>query len=471
MTETKDALFAIRAAVQVLGQGVALPERPQSRILVERLRATHAARAAPQEDFLETLRERLVAAFADGGRGRVARRDLQDAPWILWNGTPAGAAVKGLMDAVFTQAVASSRTTRNLIEAWLRDFAADAPMILAAGQAIQRLLAAHADHRLDIWRGAQRRLDLFDAQRGPGKLARAVLQGAEPVEAIIASCGLDDPLRAAGGYMRATVSALIEEIPATMRAASAGRGLQRCLRVLAPMLGFGTAMRGAIGRALLGAWLDGGPEPATAQRDAVRAFLLEHLGDPRLRASNWTALGEPAIALMQRWVARASLKAFFQLIADKALDGHWRYREAFWQACLEKGGIDDAWIALGRDAGAIRELGDAYAALQGAGDQAVLLLRVGPLVFCEWSHNGKLRAWAIGSKNAPKLQRRGYSRDALSAKGLPFPPNAKYGTHGSSDGMGLSLVHPDRDYWQGSVAALLASRAGIALSEADWRPR
>ena len=43
---------------------------------------------------------------------------------------------------------------------------------------------------------------------------------AEPVEAIIASCGLDDPLRVGGGYMRATVSALIEEIPATLRAAS-----------------------------------------------------------------------------------------------------------------------------------------------------------------------------------------------------------------------------------------------------------
>ena len=41
MTETKDALFGMRAALMLLGQGVALPERPQSRILVERLRATH----------------------------------------------------------------------------------------------------------------------------------------------------------------------------------------------------------------------------------------------------------------------------------------------------------------------------------------------------------------------------------------------------------------------------------------------
>src|SRR6185369_13463042 len=163
----------MRTALMLLGQRVALPERPASRILVERLRATHAARATPQGAFLESLRERLVAAFADDsalpGHARAARRDLQDAPWILWNGTPGGAALPALLDAVFTQAVASSRTARNLIEAWLRDFAPDAPMIAAAGQAIRQLLAAHPDYRLDTWRSAQRRLDLFDAQRGPAK--------------------------------------------------------------------------------------------------------------------------------------------------------------------------------------------------------------------------------------------------------------------------------------------------------------
>src|SRR5262249_35055763 len=148
---------------------------------------------------------------------RVARRDLQDAPWIMWQGAPAGAAVPGLLDAVFTQAVGSSRTARNLIEAWLRDFAPEAPVIGVAGQAIQQLLAAHPDYRLDTWRSAQRRLDLFDAQRGPDKLARALIDGAEPVDAILASCGLDDAIRAAGGYMRTVVDAVVAEIPPTLR--------------------------------------------------------------------------------------------------------------------------------------------------------------------------------------------------------------------------------------------------------------
>ena len=273
--------------------------------------------------------------------------------------------------------------------------------------------------------------------------------------------------------MRAVVAAVLAEIPATLRSAAAGRGIARVLRLLAPggSLRFGTALRGAVGRALLLPWLDGGPAPAAAQREMVRGFLLEQLGDPRLRAANWTPLGADAIALMRSWVSRASVAAFYQLIADKELDPHWRYREAFWSACLRKDAIDDAWIVLGRTAGMPRDLGDAYASLVDGGEQAALLLRVGSLVFCEWSHAGKLRAWAGDSKNAPKLQRRSYTREALGGKGLPFPPNAKYGTHGASDGLGLSLIHPDRNYWQGSAAELLATRAGIVLTEDDWQPQ
>jgi len=471
MTETHDALLGLRMALRVLGQGTALPE-PSSRKLVQRLRATHAARAAPQGAYLEMLRERLAAAFADGGN-HAARRDLQDAPWILWQGAPAGATIPGLLDAVFAQAVAASRTTRNLIEAWLRDFAPAAPLIAPAGQAIARLLAAHPDHRLDTWRRAHRRLELFDAPRGPGKLARALLYGTEPVDAILAACGLDDAIRASGGYMRVTLTALLAEIPTALRGAAAGRSLSRALRTLAPdgALRFGTELRGAIGRALLEPWLDGGPAPAPAERDAVRGFLLAQLGDPRLRAADWIALGDKAIALVRGWVARASVTAFFQLVADRGLDPHWRWRDSFWSACLERGAVDDAWIALGREAGTIENLGDAYASLADGGKQAALLLRIGPLVFCEWSHHGKLRAWSVDSRAAPRLQRRAYTREALSAKGLAFPPNAKYGTHGASDGMGLSQVHPDRGYWQGSAAALLAARAAVTLTDADWRPR
>jgi hypothetical protein len=158
------------------------------------------------------------------------------------------------------------------------------------------------------------------------------------------------------------------------------------------------------------------------------------------------------------------------------LDTHWRYREAFWSACLEKDSTVEAWLALGSrihaSARAVEDLKRAYARLDGAsGDQAVLLLRVKNLVFCEWSHNGKLRAWPADWSNAPRLGSARYTRGELTGKGLPFPPNARFGSNGSADGMGLSHVGSDRNLWQGSAAELLARRTQIVLAPNDWRPR
>ena len=47
---------------------------------------------------------------------------------------------------------------------------------------------------------------------------------------------------------------------------------------------------------------------------------------------------------MRRWLARASLDVFFKLIEEHALEAHWRYRQAFWLAYLQKGIISDAWL-------------------------------------------------------------------------------------------------------------------------------
>jgi len=125
-------------------------------------------------------------------------------------------------------------------------------------------------------------------------------------------------------------------------------GLQRILRIIEPAgkLRFPSRV-GDTGQALLRAWLDSGPEPAPALQQPVREVLLRWLGDPRLRPQRWAALGEQEIALMRRWLTRASLDLFFRLIDQHAIEEHWRYRHAFWLAYLRKGAIADAWLALG----------------------------------------------------------------------------------------------------------------------------
>jgi hypothetical protein len=166
------------------------------------------------------------------------------------------------------------------------------------------------------------------------------------------------------------------------------------------------------------------------------------------------------------------------LIDDHALEEHWRYRHAFWLAYLEKGAIADAWLALGRQgydsAEAVRELGRAYGRLRGAGvtaNQSALLLRIGPLVVSEFTHNGKLRAWSAEWRNTPQLGRQNYGRGDLTGKCLPFPPNPYRGRGGDPSGQGLSHIGSDTGYWQGSAAALIERHAGIRITPFDWRPK
>jgi hypothetical protein len=193
-----------------------------------------------------------------------------------------------------------------------------------------------------------------------------------------------------------------------------------------------------------------------------------------MRLQQWAAVGEQETRLMRRWLARASLDLFFELVKQHALDAHWRYREAFWLAYLKKGAIADAWLALGgqtfSEANTIPELGRAYGQLKGGDSrQSALLVRIGSLVISEFTHNGKLRAWPVEWRNAPELGRTTYIRRDLMGKCLPFPINPYLGRGGDSTGGGLSHIGSDNDYWQGSAAALIERRAGIRITPPEWQ--
>jgi hypothetical protein len=311
-------------------------------------------------------------------------------------------------------------------------------------------------------------------------MARWLIEGPETVADILSTTGFDEPLRAVSGYIRVVQTELLSQITSALRSNRCQDRLPRLIAFLAPEGKFRFSepqSRGEIARAMLSPWLDGGAEPVGLVRDQVESFLLRELLDPRLRPENWRAAGADATNLVRRWLARASLKAFFELIADHALDMHWKYRDAFWSALLRKDAIDDAWLALGSrvhaSARAIRELNGAYARLEGAGvgsDQSILLLRVKNTIFCEWSHNGKLRAWPDNWPDAPRLNQTVYARTDVTRKGLPFPASHRFGSNGSPDGTGLSHIGSERSYWQSSAAELLGKRIGLILDPQDWAP-
>jgi hypothetical protein len=450
--------------------------------LVQSLGSPEPRKGPPPKSQLEIVRKFLFALYSESS-GDADRRLLRDAPWLLWDGTPRLANLPRLLAAVHLQAAEHQRTLRDLIEAWVVGFDPTDPTISETGHRVAAVLESGTDRRLAFWRQVHRRLAFFDATKGPGAAARWLLSGPEEVTQVMAAIGLNDPVRGGGGYARAVQAALVSAADAAMRSRWAEQATGRAMAFLAPddRLRF-PDKRGQMARGLTNPWQDGGAVPFDSARSLVCDFLVRHLRDPRTNPGNWQTAGEETTSLVRQWLVRASLDMFFGLIAQFALDTHWQWRAAFWKACMDRcnrtGVPFDAWVALGPTvrgmARASSELRGAYGKLSGSGVQgnhSVLLMRVGPVTLCDWSHNGALRAWPNEWKDAPRLYRSDYERSELTGQCLDFPPNRIYGSRGEATGKGLPHFGSERGYWQGSAAELLARRAGVQLTAADWQPR
>ena len=482
MTHLRAAVVAIKDA-RLLHGPARLPHPQATEALVQSLGTPDARPRRPQASLLEELRRRLLEKYAKSPDTHAERRDLRDAPWLLWNGTPHLASVPGILDAVHAQAGDHRRTLLNLIEAWIAAFDPRDPTMDLSGQRIIEVLMPDHDRRLDFWREAQKRVAFFDAGAGPAKLAGWLLSGPEPVSEALTATGLDDPIRGGGGYAKAVQMRVQTAVETALRSRWADQALERALLFLEPGDGLRFPyLRTAMARDLTSPWRDQGLQPPESARAVVCDFLVKHLKDPRTNAGNWQAVGGETTSLVRRWLVRASLDMFFGLISQFALDEHWQWRAAFWKACMdrcnERGVPFDAWVALGprvrEFARASRELHGAFGRIAGAGVQgnhSVLLMRVGPVTLCDWSHNGALRAWPNDWRNVPQLYKTEYARSELTGKCLDFPPNPAYGSKGEATGKGLTHYGSDRNYWQSSAAELLARRTGVRLTVADWRPR
>jgi hypothetical protein len=446
------ALARLDAAITAM-----LPRLPQDAPTARMIRLSSAADAAPrppERELLEGVRQRLHAASTNGGEPDP--KDLKRAPWILWQGDPPAIGFPRLLDRVVDQATRSPRALRYLIEAWLRDFAPRGQGVKSAGLAIERLLVDSSNARMEPWRSAHRRFRLFDTAEGPGALAAAILNASDPVATVLEAACFTDQVRAIGAYMRSVQAELLARLPAALERPTARMQFARACKFLIN----GTGLRFDDNRAAIAMALCKSFNPARApeadlQRD-VTEFLVAQIGNPQIRPGRWAG-AEKESALIRRWLARASLKVFFELISDYALDQQWKYREAFWSACLSKGAIDDAWLALGTtvhaSARARQDLGSAF----------------GPLVIAEWSHNGSMRAWLVDE--APRLGRTSYARSDLMRACLPFPSDPIRRASPDTATSGLRHAGSTTGVWQRRAALLLARHANIRLQPIDWRLR
>ncbi len=470
MTSIREAAAIVETLARRLPH-MAPEEATHTREALERLGAPRDDKPRPPPaDHLEALRRRLEALFRSGRGHEATLRDLRNAPWILWKGEPRGEAIPGLLDAILRQTAGNRRTLRNLVHCWILAFDPANASHARLGPVLDGLVRSSHDPRLAWARTAAVEVSLFDPKSGANRLGHALLTGSAPIEELLARYGFAEPMRAASAYLRQALLAGLREWGQLATRKDAPQLLERLLEVWTKdgKLRFEEA-RAAFAEGLLRPWLEG-VLPSEEVRSRVQRALLDRLGDPRVPGGmgRWAQVDRKAVELFKSWLAKASLEAFFAIIREYALDHQWRYRERFWKACLHKGAISDAWLALApevaRAARGVQDLRGAFATLTGGVDarHSAILMRIGPLVLCEWSHNGKLRAWPSEWRNAPRLGCSSYNANELKTASLVFPGG------GREDG--LRHAGSENGRWQERAAALLRERAGVVLEERDYMP-
>ena len=212
--------------------------------------------------------------------------------------------------------------------------------------------------------------------------------------------------------------------------------------------------------------------PHDKVRDTIKEFLIERYGDPRINADGqWNGISEEARSVILSWLVEDALEDFFRLFSyvaesDKEIKRHWKYREAFWKAYLDKGHIDQAWVVLGHrmDKKAIEMLSLAhenygkFAHTKGVQtNQAALVMKIGGNVVTEWNYNGKYRVWSkfqVDQGNAPVPYKKVYE----SKQTLMMNP-AFDGAHFGSDHYS----------WQRKLSEHLTDKTGRRVSDREYR--
>jgi hypothetical protein len=224
-----------------------------------------------------------------------------------------------------------------------------------------------------------------------------------------------------------------------------------------------SSSRAKLAEALLLPWRFNQPNDSIQSR--LISYLLKHYGDPRIGKNLWHGVSSEAIRVLIGWINGRTLEAFFRILQETA-DIIWQYRQKFWTAYFKAGHIDEAWVALGPDAAnVLKRLDDTkqlkYANLLGSeSSQSILLIRIGQIIFCEWSHNGRLRAQRIDSPASPAMYKTYYESEDLRFQSLDF-------NNGSTQDPGLVHFSSQNGGWQERARLFIQKQIGIRITQAE----
>lgn len=438
-----------------IGASARLPAPPADRLLAVEHAATRLMNYTRGASEDAEPWSSFVARLALDELGEIRPKDYRRLIDQIW----ADDDLRGDCVPVLDFAVSEGRASydRTTIFAYLRHFPLKHPHFehLAAA-------ASLAAQRRDKWPWKERgtRWALWNKDVGPAKVAKALI-GSDDASSILRDAGLDQQL-ADGRFLEAVLEkACVAALGQSGR--NAERTGQRLIQLVESLPAIGE-LDGMLAYALLAPWSS--ESPAESHRRIIIKFLVDRIGDPRLRQAKWAALitdiqaripgADPvtAFTILRRWLIQTTVREFFKIVGRTTNDPvQWAAREKFWTAYLDAELINDAWFAFGDEA---RQKARAFTSDNSVGfglvnrpgvdpSHSTLIMSLGDARIAEWSHNGSCRFWTANDRRAPALYKNSYFGDDLRAM---------------SGGAGFMRI-PHQGGWQQKFAGQIYRTTGI----------
>lgn len=439
---------------------------------------------------LRTVGERTYSAF---DRVQFApnshtprQRDWRNIPYALWLDAERGLHTHTpLTDRYFEVAVPEALNTRRplkwgrgMLHTYLQGFNPENPVFLKLAHAAReffldpRVLASLSDTEAHGLERLITTLDVLDPLNGPVHVANDLL--GMPADKTLAQWQERHALTQGFWLNNFCQQAFVEALQAPEDIRSTIAYVKRMCEWAMHDAGLPTQRlryplcRDEFAYSLLSPWFDRNPPQDV--KNVLLSELLRTLGDPRHNHAGWLGVRREAIETASRWLTSRTMDAFFEILRHTD-DDIGPYRRRFWEAYFHAGHILEAWIALGEQAveqlQKIDPAGElSYAKILGkiAPNQCVLMLRMGNLLFCDWSHQGRLRAISATAKQAPKLYQTQYELFQLR-----FPTPLDF-NDGLLDDPGLLHLESQLGGWQDTARRFIASHLGIHLALTDLMP-
>ena len=175
--------------------------------------------------------------------------------------------------------------------------------------------------------------------------------------------------------------------------------------------------------ALLAPWTK--RQPSDDIRDLLVDRLISAYGDPRVKKGGmWSEIREDCRNGLVRWLTRANIHFFLDVVSESEASHMWRPRREFWSGLYEDGLIEDAWVAFCPRAEheaerLIEQSNDApnlaYARQThgGRSSTSLLVLKIGRCVVIEGSHSYKVQIFRDDDPQAPELFKASYDCERI----------------------------------------------------------